>query len=417
MNNFLRKWAVICLFNLLLVSILGCVMRYKIILPLKHIDQKNLLHTHSHFAFAGWITQALFCFLVNYLKENGIENAYKKYKPILFSNLLTAYAMFLTFPFTGYSLPSIFFSTLSIFISYWFAIVCWKDLTNIYKNQYVVAKWFKAALSFLCLSSAGTFSLAFITASHQANTHLYLLSVYFFLHFQYNGWFLFACMGLFTSLLLKNRAKEYWLRKTYFLFVTSCIPAYLLSALWLPLGKLMYIIIIIAVIFQLVGWGIVVSISRKSFNHFSSQNKSLSHLLCILIMFAMSSKLLLQAGSAIPSLSKLAFSIRPIVIGYLHLVLLGIISLFLFLHFLQTNAIHFSKTFKTGLYIFIAGIILNELFLMTQGLTDIWLSPQPFINTVLFYISLMLVAGISIVNISQWTHKVDSTHILPKQEN
>ncbi|MEY3762201.1 MAG: hypothetical protein RL281_806, partial [Pseudomonadota bacterium] len=48
-----------------------------------------------------------------------------------------------------------------------------------------------------------------------------------------------------------------------------------------------------------------------------------------LVVIAVSIKLFLQLGSTVHFLSDLAFSFRPIVIGYLHLVLLGVITLFI----------------------------------------------------------------------------------------
>ena len=49
----------------------------------------------------------------------------------------------------------------------------------------------------------------------------------------------------------------------------------------------------------------------------------------LFVGFALSAKFLLQLGSTIPALSQLGFGFRPIVIAYLHLVLLAVISLFL----------------------------------------------------------------------------------------
>ena len=117
MDGSLRKWLQVSFFNLLIVALLGVVMRYKIAYSLPWIDQKNLLHAHSHFAFAGWITQALMSMMVSYLVQKGDAAAFSRYRPVLYANLITAYGMLLSFPFTGYGQVSIIFSTLSIFVS------------------------------------------------------------------------------------------------------------------------------------------------------------------------------------------------------------------------------------------------------------------------------------------------------------
>ena len=49
------KWLRISLFNLMLVAFLGMILRYKILFSLPFLDQKHLLHAHSHFAFSGWV--------------------------------------------------------------------------------------------------------------------------------------------------------------------------------------------------------------------------------------------------------------------------------------------------------------------------------------------------------------------------
>ncbi|MGB4845177.1 MAG: hypothetical protein WBP16_11990, partial [Ferruginibacter sp.] len=98
----LFRWLKIALINLLIVATLGVVLRYKILFPLPFVDQKHLLHGHSHFAFAGWITQALMTLLVIYLARQTEKPIYKKYRWLLLANLLTAYGMLIAFPIEGY---------------------------------------------------------------------------------------------------------------------------------------------------------------------------------------------------------------------------------------------------------------------------------------------------------------------------
>ncbi|RYG49866.1 MAG: hypothetical protein EOO01_11950, partial [Chitinophagaceae bacterium] len=97
----LYRWLKISLFNLLIVAFLGLTMRYKIAFSLPFVDQKYLLHAHSHFAFTGWITQALMAIMVSYIfRRTGYETV-KKYTPILITNLIASYGMLLSFPFQG----------------------------------------------------------------------------------------------------------------------------------------------------------------------------------------------------------------------------------------------------------------------------------------------------------------------------
>src|SRR2546422_17238 len=113
------------------------------------------------------------------------------------------------------------------------------------------------------------------------------------------------------------------------MFALSCIPAYLLSALWLPIPKWAYVVVVVAAFSQLGGWILTLQHVREQFSFIQSAITSNVRWIWLLTCIALSIKLLLQLGSTIPSLSTMAFGFRPIVIGYLHLVLLGIISLFL----------------------------------------------------------------------------------------
>ncbi|MBL0183405.1 MAG: hypothetical protein IPP96_14380 [Chitinophagaceae bacterium] len=108
---------------------------------------------------------------------------------------------------------------------------------------------------------------------------------------------------------------------------------------------------------------------------------------------ALTAKLLLQLGSTVPSLSDLAFGFRPIVIGYLHLVLLGMITLFLLSYFFAGGYIQANKKTSFAVFLFAAGVILNEILLMTQGVSAMSYTSVPFINELLFATALILFSG------------------------
>lgn len=384
-------------------------MRYKIVYPLPWVDQKNLLHAHSHFAFAGWLSQALMSLLVFYIHQQGSEKAFDRYRPVLYANLFTAYGMLFTFPFIGYRFPSIFFSTLNILSAYWFGVQYWRELNRL-KLRCTCASWFKAAVVFNALSSFGAFSLAYMLATHNIDQHNYLASIYFFLHFQYNGWFFFACMGLLCWQLNRAGVRDKELGKVFLYFAIACIPAYFLSALWLPIGRLVYILVVISVLFQLAGWyGLCRTIQR----HKMLVNKhipSFARFLFVLSAIALTIKLLLQAGSVIPSLSQLAFGFRPIIIGYLHLVLLGIITLFIIAYTIAIGAVSAAGYVKWGIFVFVAGVIANELLLMIQGVADMNYTPVAYLNQLLLIAALLLFLGIIFINLGLRRQNYDCTH-------
>ena len=403
MDRSLPGWLSVAFFNLMLVGALGCILRYKIVYSLPFVDQKFMLHAHSHFAFSGWVTLALMTLLVKYLSEKTLTNQFPKYRWILWANLITAYGMLFTFPFEGYAAGSIIFSTASIFAGYAFAIRFWKDLNKIAKPT-IEKSFFKAALLFNILSSIGPFTLAFMMATKSSFQNLYVAAIYFFLHFQYNGWFLFTCMGLLAYRLSINATADKKLKTAFYLFASACLPAYFLSALWIPMPQWVYILVALAGIAQLAGWIIILGVLKQYRDTLKSNVKSFIRVLFILCAVAYTIKLLLQAASAMPSLSYLTYGFRPIVIGYLHLVLLGVVSLFITTYSIAYNYFRLSKIKKTGVVIFVAGIIINEVFLLVQGIADLDYRSVPYINEALLAAAIILFLGLLLMNIKQGVH-------------
>ncbi len=400
MQFSLQRWIRISLFNLLLVASIGLILRYKIAFALPFIDQKHLLHGHSHFAFAGWVTQALMVLLVGYLAAKTNLDILKKYRWILFANLITAYGMLIAFPIEGYGLFSIIFSMLSIFISYVFVIMYWKDIGKL-QHKDVSQLWFKAAVLFNAVSSLGVFALTTMMITKIIHQNWYLAAEYFYLHFQYNGWFFFACMGLFTAKISGSLVPKKTLKNIFWLFATAFIPAYFLSVLWMNFPGWIYTIIVVAAFIQVFSWGWLLRSIKTRWAILKQMFPAAAGWLLGLSAIALSIKLLLQLGSVIPSLSDLSYGFRPIIIGYLHLVLLGIITLFLLGFMVVEKHIMLSKTTLAGISIFASGIIINEVLLMMQGVTAMSYNNIPFINESLFLTAIIMFTGLIIVNINQ----------------
>ncbi len=392
MNTFLSKWISISFLNLFLVAFLGFILRYKILFYLPFSNQRYILHSHSHFAFSGWITQSLMVLLIYYLSTKIGEQVFKKYRPLLYANLICSYGMLITFMFQGYGLLSISFSIFSILVSIAFTSYFWVDLKWIQKKA-VSILWFKAALAFGIISSIGALSLSYLIANKITDQNWYLTSIYFFLHFQYNGWFLFAGMGLLSDkleFLIHERKKLYTI---FYLFFFACIPAYFLSILWLPFHIIIYLILIVAVISQLIAWAIMLNILSKNRIEISKQLSPQGKTFLILSAIAFTIKLILQSGSIHPSLSQLSYGFRPIIIGYLHLVLLGVTSIFIIGYIISFKLISSNKLVIKGTIIFVAGIIINELLLMTQGVAALRYTAIPYINEMLLAAAMILFIG------------------------
>lgn len=390
-----RFWVWLGIFNLLVVASIGALMRLKFVYAMPSVNLKYLQHAHSHFAFGGWVTHMLMVCLFAVCFRLGPDGVLpKRQQFILAANALVSFAMLISFACQGYGAWSIIFSTSSIFVSYVFAWHLWKDLKKnpLDKN---ISRWFFAALSFLVLSSLGTFYLAYLMASHQINVKDQLASVYFYLHFQYNGWFLFAIMGLVCHMLQKFGIRYVRNRLLYHILVVTVTPLYLLSVLWWEMGQFVYSVLVLAVVCQLCVWiwwmaGIV---KRRLI--FSAMDIS-PYLRTVfwLVVWAVLVKFTLQALSVIPSLSEYVYGFRPVIIGYLHLVLLLIVSVFLLSYVYQASYLAINAQSKVFNLIFLCGAVLNEVFLALQASMALFGTGFGHAHYFLLYAALTMVLGL-----------------------
>ncbi len=391
----IKFWLKISLLNLCIVAALGVLMRYKIGFEFPYLDQKHLQHSHSHFAFAGWLSHTLMALMVYFLQTKITDFNGNKYKSIIIANLICSYGMLVSFIIEGYGLVSIVLSTASIFVSYVFAYRFIKDI-KVLDADCMAKSWLKVAVFFNVISSLGTFYLAYMMASKNVVLDLYHSSIYFYLHFQYNGWFFFACMGLAFGFFNLRKSEHSFYETSFKLFAAACVPAYFLSTLWLDLPVWLYVITVIASIIQVFAWFklliILVKTRKDSLENFSP----LLRYVLWFVSFALSIKLLLQLGSTVPLLSELAFGFRPIVIAYLHLVLLAIITLFVLFYIYANHLIIINKNVKYGIFVFSIGVLLNEIVLAIQGLASFSYIPIPYVNEILFGIAIILLIGIGI---------------------
>jgi hypothetical protein len=200
-------------------------------------------------------------------------------------------------------------------------------------------------------------------------------------------------MALLCEVLRRVEVDPKKLTRIFWLFAFAAVPGYFLSTLWMNLPVWVYILVVMASISQMAGWiNVLIELKHKWTALKNTLPLTAKWIMCFSAV-ALTAKLLLQLGSTVPSLSDLAFGFRPIVIGYLHLVLLGVISLFLLGYFFAGNYIHANKRTSFAVFLFATGVIINEILLMTQGVAAMNYTSIPFINESLFATALILFSG------------------------
>jgi len=385
----IRRWVIYATINLFIVSVLGVALRYKATFAFSILDYKYLLNAHSHFAFSGWITTALFAALLYILTASGVRLS-PVYRYQFWLNQISSFGMLVSFTCQGYGTVSIIFSSLSVLFSYWFAI---RYLYESRKASWppLVRRCVQMALLFLVLSSAGPYLLAYSMSHHVGSISFYYNAIYLYLHFQYNGWFTFGVMALFFwSVYGKSTSRrgtsgsETPTRGTsgsessaspspgsafVWLMGIACIPAYCLSLLWTDPPAWVRGAGAFAVVLQVAALiALLVSLVRNH-GQWSGPMSTTVRNIWSLALAAFTIKLTLQALSVIPRLGNLAFSHRSVIIAYLHLVVLGFVTFMVLGFFISQGLLAVRVgTGRTGLLLFIAGVFLNELLLLLQSL-------------------------------------------------
>jgi hypothetical protein len=399
------RWAILSLLNLVIVSMVGVLLRYKIAFSLPLVNYIYLLNAHSHFAFAGWISMAIFAsFVFTLSAQRGTIKKTYSYQFNLAQ--LANFGMLFSFLVQGYGAVSISFFILSILFSYWFAWQYWKDL-RIRDLPSLVRYFAKVALSCLVLSSVGPLLLEYILAFKVYDSNLYHNSIYLFLHFQYNGWFSFGVFGIFFGMLYAKRIS--FDEKKAFLFFKllafACVPAYSLSILWTEPPIWIFVVAALASLVQLVALIIFFKLMYDLRHCFRIELSLWTKVFWSLSLIAFSIKLLLQVMSVIPIFGRFAFGYRGIIIAYLHLVLLGFISFFLFGYFFQENLFGEVRVGgKSGLVFFVVGVLITEMQLVFQAvewnIPSSWASPQ----ILLFCAAILISGGLLLFFIDQFRY-------------
>lgn len=320
---------------------------------------------HSHVAFLGWAYLGLAALLVDtFLPTGSLQR--KKYK---WNLRLTAFfigAMLFSFPILGYKAISITLLTLFLVISCVFCYHFLKDYRQT-KPKGVSRFFVNAAFFFYLLSGIGPFALGPIVVMI-GKGDIYHLAVYYYLHFLYNGFFVFAIFALMSTLKSSKSTNNPALEKSknhfFKLTLFACIPAYALSTLWLQPNTWVFFMGILAASLQLFSL-----VYLRSFLRHIEMNIWAKRLL-IFSLLAYALKIILQFSSSASWVADKVYQAKSyLVIGYLHLVTIGFISLFLLAWSIHKGYFSVKSTgSKIGLWLFLTGFISSEVLLFVKGL-------------------------------------------------
>ncbi|WP_207422978.1 hypothetical protein [Desertivirga brevis] len=296
----------------IVLSLFGVLLRLMSVSPIPGLNYSFILHAHSHFAFAGWIFLSVAVLIIKVISPGNMSAHYKK---ILALTIITAFGMLISFSFQGYKAISIAFSTLFIIVNYWFAYKVWHDKYLETSGKPVFRLLLKGALIFLCLSSLGPFTLGPLMAMGQKGTPLYNDAIYFYLHFQMNGWMTLSALAIFFNSYLKKGEGSNELLLWLKIFIWSVLPLFFLFTLWSGPSIVLRIIALAGAVTNFISWLMILRYLNK-------RPGKLPYLVNIALL-ALSLKIFFQVLVGFPDIGNWVFSNRNLIIGYIHLLALG----------------------------------------------------------------------------------------------
>lgn len=366
---------------------MGLFLRFQLIAPVEGIVYSYLLHGHSHVMFLGWVLNALIiAFTIEFIEV-------KNFRVIFWFLQCCVAGMLVSFPLQGYGGFSITFSSLHTLGVFVFIALFFRSSKNKTSLSLTLAK---AALLFFALSSVGPFVLAYLKAHALDHSNFYRFAIYFYLHFQYNGFFFFGVLSLLMKL-GEDKMTRQQLRAARLgshALILFCPPAYFLSILWSQPQLIFNVIGFVSALAQLIGLYFVLRPLKKLLPQLNLSQPE--KLLLSLSFVAVILKSILQLISAYPAAALFANEFRAIVIAYLHLVLVGFISLFL-IAWLMTKRVIEPRA-PWAVRFILSGFIGSEILLGISPWNGSYFQISPTgLNYLIFLLSVFVILGLGIM--------------------
>lgn len=363
-----RSWFGIALLNLVIAATIGCVLRSFYVVDISFVRFKALLQAHSHVAMLGWVFVALVVFLLEDLDQRKSRRMHR----ILFLLVqLAVVGMLSSFPVQSYGPVSIAFTTAHLLLSYLLVALAWRGTR--YWRPAGSRRLVRIAVWMMMISTIGVWAIGPLLANGLFGTEWYYWSIQFFLHFQFNGWFWFASLALFIRWAETHGVAEVIDPLTIRLWLVSAVLTFALAIAWSERHGIIIAINSVGVLLQFwAGWRTARSIRSTQSQLFDKA--PLWAWRCVTYaLIGMGLKVLMQTAVAVPQVAVMSFTIRNYVIGFIHLNMLGAISMMLFAMALLRGWFNSTAPLaRIGLSLFTSGVLLSEASLFIQG-TFFWL--------------------------------------------
>ena len=405
LNERLSQWLRIALINFFIAASAGALLRFAFVREIPWLKYSYFLHTHSHMAMLGWIFLLLYILLLrSFLPRTYQRKSFYRYFFWIFQ--ITVIGMLISFPLQGYGPVSITFTILNVLVTYVFTFYFWYDLTKTSKENSNSVRLAKTALFFLGFSMLGVLAIGPVIAFHLDRTTSYYIAIHFYLHFQFNGWFIFSILALFFRMSEEKGASgsPVIFKRFYALIVAATFLTFALAVAWSNPGPVVFFSNSIGVILQLAALILFIALLTQLWVKLRRMIRmKLVSLLLKIAIAALILKILVQTAVVLPFVAEVAYTVRNYMIGFFHLLLLGVITIFGFAYAHLRGLLRLdTQIAHIGLFMFLFGFFMTEIILFLQG-TLFWGGKGflPYYYELLFIFSVFLPGGILVLIISQ----------------
>jgi len=362
--NSPKSWILCCFFNFLIACLFGLLMRFMHLFPINFLNYSFLLHAHSHVAMLGWVYLIIYFLVVHFFipKEKSQKPIYNR---LFWLTEFSVIGMMVAFPIQGYALFSIVFSTLHIALSYVFCRLVWKDCSS---EKAPAQRLLQVSILFMVLSTCGVWCLGPAVSTLGKQSAFYQIAIQFFLHFQFNGWFILAVLALFLKQ-FQNKIDKLKFKKFYNAVIISVILTLAFPVRWFVENNILNYINALGILIQLGAFIYFYKMLKPEIKHFKNTLDKTAKIVYGLALCSLILKVGIQLLTINPNLAEVSHQIRNFVIGFIHLTMLGIITGFLFGILLQNKFFPVTSfVLKIGLVSFAFGYITTEVVLFLQGI-------------------------------------------------
>lgn len=328
----------------------------------------------------------------------------------MLANVGVCLGMTVAFVINGYTIFSISLLTAHLVIAYRVGFLLLKDLKKL-ANQTaaLLGKW---AIYWMFISTIGVWFLPVVIVNFGKLDPLYFASIEFFLHLQFNGWFIYAILA-FLVLTLERKGLQLNMSKSEFWFLQlSLILTYGLPAFWsYPIPILSYLNGF-GVVIQLYVLGKIFFPVLKKWKILVNEKAGMGDGLILIGLLSLLIKTVIQFTLILPSFLAASSEIRQFFIGFIHLIMLGVFTLTSLGVCVRFEIIPQNRLSNLGLMMLTFGFISTELILFLQGLL-LWnsLDAIPYYHQILLVVTIFLPLGVAFLIASFYSSSEEKSAI------